>query len=67
MRFDASPAAQALVKRTIAVDPRAVRVGLVRIGGTLKEICKIEGKVEWSRAATKNARNAREEGLRRLR
>ena len=49
MRFDASPATQELVKKTVAIDPRTIRVGLVKMGSTLKEIAGVEGKVQWSR------------------
>ena len=49
MRFDASPAAQRLVRKTIAIDPRMIRCGLVKMGGTLSEIAPVEGKVQWKK------------------
>lgn len=50
MRFDASPAVQELVKKTVAVDPRMVRCGMVKMGGTLREIHDVKGKVDWRRS-----------------
>lgn len=50
MRFDASPAVQELVKKTVAVDPRMVRCGVVKMGGTLREIHDVKGKVDWRRS-----------------
>ena len=49
LRFDASPAVQELVKKTVAVDPRMVRCGVVRMGGRLKDIAEAKGTVEWAR------------------
>lgn len=49
LRFDASPEAQELVKKTIAIDPRMVRCGIVRMGGKLRDIVDVRGKVEWQR------------------
>ena len=31
----------------MAIDPRMVRCGVVKMGGTLREIAPVEGKVEW--------------------
>ena len=47
MRFDASPATQRLVYKTVAIDPRMLRTGMVRIGETLDEISKVGGRAEW--------------------
>lgn len=47
MRFDCSPTTQELVKKTVAVDPRMLRCGLVKVGGKLKEIAGVPGEVRW--------------------
>ena len=47
MRFDASPATQRLVYKTVATDPRMIRTGMVRLGETLGEISKVRGKADW--------------------
>ena len=49
MRFDASPGVQELVRKSIAVDPRMVRCGVVKMGGRLDEIADVRGTVEWQR------------------
>jgi len=49
MRFDASPATQRLVYKTVAIDPRMIRCGMVRLGETLGEIKDVRGRVEWNR------------------
>ena len=49
MRFDASPSVQQLVRKTIAIDPRMVRCGVVKMGGKLKDIVDVKGAVEWQR------------------
>ena len=49
MRFDASPATQRLVYKTVAIDPRMLRTGMVRLGETLEEVADVGGKVEWGR------------------
>ena len=49
MRFDASPATQRLVYKTVAIDPRMLRTGMVRLGETLEEVVDVGGKVEWGR------------------
>ena len=54
MRFDASPAAQQVVQKTVAVDPRMVRCGMVKLGSSLREICDVKGRVEWKRGGTSN-------------
>lgn len=47
MRFDASPETQRRVYKTVAIDPRMLRTGMVRIGQTLGEISKLGGRAEW--------------------
>ena len=49
LRFDASPTVQELVKKTIAIDPRMVRCGLVKMGGRLKDMVDVKGTVVWNR------------------
>ena len=49
MRFDASPSVQQLVKKTIAIDPRMIRCGVVKMGGKLKDIVEVKGTVDWQR------------------
>jgi small subunit ribosomal protein S6 len=49
MRFDASPTAQELVKKTISIDPRMVRCGIVKLGSKLRDIVDAKGTVEWQR------------------
>jgi len=49
MRFDASPSVQELVRKTVAIDPRMVRCGVVRMGGRLKDIVDVKGTVDWQR------------------
>lgn len=49
MRFDASPSTQQLVKKTVAIDPRMIRCGMVKMGSTLREIVDVKGTVEWQR------------------
>ncbi len=47
LRFDCSPETQALVHKTVAIDPRMLRCGLVKMGSTLKEIMAVPGRVRW--------------------
>lgn len=49
MRFDASPSVQELVKKTVAIDPRMVRCGVVKMGGRLNDIVDVKGTVDWQR------------------
>ena len=49
MRFDCSPKTQQLVRKTVAVDPRMLRCGVVKLGGTLQEIMNVPGHVSWKR------------------
>lgn len=49
MRFDCSPKTQELVRKTVAIDPRMLRCGVVKLGGTLEEIMSVPGKVTWRR------------------
>ena len=50
LRFDASPSVQALVKKTVAVDPRMIRCGIVKMGERLKDIVEAKGVVDWQRS-----------------
>lgn len=52
MRFDASPKAQELVRKTIAIDPRMVRCGVVKMGSKLRDIVDVKGQVEWQKRRT---------------
>lgn len=47
MRFDASPVTQLEVRKAIAIDPRLIRCGVVKMGSKLRDIAPVEGKVEW--------------------
>ncbi|KAM0805107.1 37S ribosomal protein Mrp17 [Usnea florida] len=49
LRFDASPSVQELARKTIAIDPRMIRCGVVKMGGKLKDIADVKGVVEWQR------------------
>ena len=49
MRFDASPEVQQLVRKTIAIDPRMIRCGVVKMGERLKDIVDVKGTVDWQR------------------
>lgn len=49
MRFDVSPAVQRLVHKTVAIDPRMVRCGIVKMGERLKDIADVKGMVQWQR------------------
>ena len=49
MRFDASPAVQEMVKKAIAIDPRMIRVGIVKMGDKLRDIVDVKGTVEWQK------------------
>lgn len=40
---------QELVKKTVAIDPRMIRCGVVKMGGRLKDIVDAKGVVEWQR------------------
>ena len=50
MRFDASPSAQQLVRKTVAIDPRMIRCGVVKMGSRLNDIVDVKGTVEWQRS-----------------
>jgi len=54
MRFDASPSVQQLVRKTVAIDPRMLRCGVVKMGSTLREIVQVKGTVEWQRNRKSN-------------
>ncbi|KAL9104850.1 MAG: hypothetical protein Q9163_000236 [Psora crenata] len=47
MRFDASPTVQRLVQKTVAIDPRMIRCGVVKMGGSLRDIVHVPGRVDW--------------------
>lgn len=49
MRFDCSPVAQRHMRKTIAIDPRMLRCGVVRLGKTLEDIHDVKGTVPWRR------------------
>lgn len=49
MRFDASAAVQASVRRTLGLDPRMINFSVVKLGDKLEEIKDVEGKVEWNK------------------
>lgn len=49
MRFDASPAVQQMVRKTVAIDPRMIRCGCVKLGSKLKDIVDVKGTVTWQR------------------
>ena len=53
MRFDASPETQRLVYKTVAIDPRMIRTGMVRIGEKLGEISKVGGRADWVSQGTR--------------
>ena len=48
MRFDSSAQTQHDVQKTLKLDPRLIRYGVVKMGQTLKDISDIGGKVTWS-------------------
>ncbi len=54
MRFDCSPETQELVKKTVAIDPRMIRCGVVKMGGTLKDIMDVKGTVDWKRTSDRS-------------
>lgn len=53
LRFDTSPDVQRKVRKAVAIDPRMIRCGVVKLGkkGTLGEICAVPGKVGWRKPA----------------
>lgn len=48
MRFDSSVQTQHEVQRTLKLDPRLLRYGVVKMGKTLHDIADIGGKVAWT-------------------
>ena len=49
MRFDCSPSTQEAVRKMLALDPRMVKFGVVKLGdGTLQSIKDVPSKVKWS-------------------
>ena len=49
MRFDCSPKTQEQVRKAVAIDPRMLRCGVVKLGSSLKEIMNVPGEVMWKR------------------
>lgn len=57
MRFDSSAAAQENIRRTLGLDPRMVRFGVVKLGvgglarndKGLEGMKDVKGEVEWGR------------------
>ena len=49
VRFDASPENQEMMRKTVGLDPRMIRMGCVRLGGTLQAIKDVRGQVEWKK------------------
>lgn len=49
VRFDCSPKTQEQVRKAVAIDPRMLRCGVVKLGGSLKEIMNVPGNVQWRR------------------
>lgn len=47
MRFDSNAAGQQQMMRTMGLDPRILRAGLVKIGTKLSEIKDVPGRAEW--------------------
>ncbi|MCJ1363861.1 hypothetical protein MMC16_002970 [Acarospora aff. strigata] len=47
MRFDSSGETQQMVRTTLGLDPRMIKFGVVRLGGTLEAIKDVAGRVEW--------------------
>ena len=43
-----------MVRKTVAVDPRMIRCGVVKMGGKLKDIVDVKGVVEWQRKRRAN-------------
>ena len=50
MRFDASAATQKIVQKTVAIDPRTIRCGVVKLGSSLREVCDVKGTVPWRKS-----------------
>ena len=48
MRFDASTSTQEAVRKTLGLDPRMIKFGVVKIGERLKDIKDVEGRVYWN-------------------
>lgn len=48
MRFDSSANVQHAIRRTLGLDPRMIRFGVVKLGDKLEDIKDIAGKVEWT-------------------
>lgn len=52
MRFDASPAVQSSVRRTLGLDPRMINFSVVKLGDKLEEIKDVEGHIRWNSTRT---------------
>ena len=48
MRFDASASTQEAVRKTLGLDPRMIKFGVVKMGERLRDIKDVEGKVYWN-------------------
>ena len=48
MRFDASVSTQEAVRKTLGLDPRMIKFGVVKMGERLRDIKDVEGKVYWN-------------------
>ena len=47
MRYDCAASTQQNVRKMLALDPRVVKFGVVKMGRTLEEIKGVEGAVRW--------------------
>lgn len=48
MRFDGASNVQQSIRRTLKLDPRMIRFGVVRRGSSLDQIKEVPGKVDWN-------------------
>jgi small subunit ribosomal protein S6 len=48
MRFDSSSQVQIDMRRTLGLDPRLIRFGVVKLGSRLDEIKNVPGHIEWN-------------------
>ena len=61
MRFDSNGETQEQVRNTLGLDPRMIKFSVVKMGGTLKEVRDVAGKVEWRKGEAEGRIN---DGLR---
>ncbi len=48
MRFDSNSAVQDQVRKTLALDPRMIKFGCVKLGdGKLESIVNVSGQIPW--------------------